>query len=102
MPQHQRNAVDFSEFALQPLREDEEFILYRGRPGPAEASSVLLLTPAVKRPRLETIEKINHEYALKNELDASWAVRPRDLFPYNENTGLLLEDPGGGRLDRLI
>ena len=32
--QHQRNAVDFSEFALEPLREDEEFILYRRRPRP--------------------------------------------------------------------
>src|SRR5215831_19878826 len=99
---HHRNAVDLSEFALQPIREDEEFILYRGQPRQAEASSVLLLTPTVNRPRLETLEKINHEFALKNELDATWAVRPRDLSLYNEKIGLLLEDPGGRPLHRLI
>src|SRR5262249_18875894 len=100
--QHQRNAVDFSEFALQPLREDEEFILYRGRPRQAESSSVLLLTPALKHPSLETLAKINDEYALKSELDTSWAVRPRDLSQYNEKTALVLEDPGGEPLHRLI
>ena len=99
---HQTNGVDFSEFAFQPLREDEEFVLYRGCPRQADASSVLLLTPAAKRPRLETLEKINHEHALKNELDRAWAVRPRDLSPYNGKTGLLLEDPGGVPILHLI
>src|SRR5262245_26460252 len=98
----EKNAVDFSKFALQPLREDEEFILYRARPKQAEVSSVLLLTPAVKRPRLDTLEKISHEYALKDELDTTWAVRPRDLFQYNDKTALVLEDPGGQPLHRLI
>ena len=100
--QHEGNAVDLSEFALQPLREDEEFILYRGRPKRAEVLSILLLTPVVTHSRLETLEKINHEYALKSDLDATWAVRPRDLSLYNEKTSLLLEDPGGTPLHRLI
>src|SRR5262249_32827831 len=100
--QHQRNAIDFSGFELQLLREDEEFILYRARPKQAEASSVLLLMPAATHPRLETLGKINHEYALKSELDSIWAVRPLDLFPHNDKTGLLLEDPGGRPLHHLI
>ena len=80
----------------------EEFILYRGRPTQAEASSVLLLVPALRHPALETLEKINHEHALRRELDATWAVRPRDLSQYNEKTVLVLDDPGGQPLDRLI
>ena len=94
--------MELSAYALQPLREDEEFILYRGRPTQAEASSVLLLVPALRHPALETLEKINHEHALRRELDATWAVRPRDLSQYNEKTVLVLDDPGGEPLDRLI
>jgi hypothetical protein len=87
--------MELSAYALQPLREDEEFILYRGRPIQADASSVLLLAPTLRHPALETLEKINHEYALRSELDATWAVRPRDLSQYDGKTVLVLEDPGG-------
>jgi PAS domain S-box-containing protein len=94
--------MDLSAYALQPLREDEEFILYRGRPTQAEASSVLLLAHALRHPTLETLEKINQEYALREELGTTWAVRPRDLSQYNEKTVLVLDDPGGEPLHRLI
>jgi len=94
--------VELSAYAFQPLREDEEFILHRGRPTQAEASSVLLLAPTLRRPALETLEKMNHEYALRSELNTTWAVRPRDLSQYNEKTVLVLEDPGGEPLHRFI
>jgi len=58
--------MELSTYAFQRLREDEEFILYRGRSTQAEASSVLLLAPALRHPALETLEKINHEYALRS------------------------------------
>jgi hypothetical protein len=87
--------MELSAYALQPLREDEEFILYRGRPIQADASSVLLLAPTLRHPALETLEKINHEYALGSKLD-----QPRQFGPaiYPNTTGkrsLCLEDPGG-------
>jgi PAS domain S-box-containing protein len=94
--------MELSAYALQPLREDEEFILYRGRPTQAEASPVLLLVPALRQPGIETLEKINHEYSLRSELDTTWAVRPRDLFQHTEKPVLVLEDPGGEPLHRLI
>ena len=94
--------MELSAYALQPLREDEEFILYRGRPTQAEAASVLLLAPASRHPAIETIEKINHEYALRRELGTIWAVRPRDLSQYNEKTVLVLDDPGGEPLHHLV
>jgi len=94
--------VELSAYALHPLREDEEFILFRGRPIQAEAAPILLLAPALKCPALDTLEKINLEYALRNELHPTWAVQPRDLAQYNEKTVLVLVDPGGEPLDRLI
>jgi len=94
--------MELSAYALQPLREDEEFVLYRGRPTQADAPSVLLLATALRHPALETLEKINHEYSLRSELDTTWALRPRDLCQHNEKTVLVLEDPGGEPLHRLI
>jgi hypothetical protein len=37
--------VEISEYMRERLREDEEFILYRGRASEADVTSVLLLTP---------------------------------------------------------
>lgn len=96
------SVLDLSEFAFHPIREDAEFILSRGLPKQTDRSSVLLLTPTQKHPRLETLSKLKHEYALKDELDSSWAARPRELSQYNEQAGLLLEDPGGRPLHRLL
>src|SRR6516164_5317293 len=96
------NNVDLSGYALEPLRKDEEFILYRGHSKQAGAPSVLLLAPVSLRPALETLKKIEHEYSFRNELDPTWGVRPIILSQYKEQRVLVLEDPGGEPLDRLI
>ena len=50
--------VDLSHLVTEPLRTDEEFILYRGEQSSlADSPSVLLLAPA-SRPALETLKKI--------------------------------------------
>ena len=94
--------MELSGYALEPLRKDEEFILYRGHSKQAEAPSVLLLATVSLRPALETLKKIEHEYSFRNELDATWAVRPIILSQYKEQRVLVLEDPGGEPLNRLI
>jgi serine/threonine protein kinase len=38
----------------------------------------------------------------KCELDADWAARPVALTQYNNRLTLVLEDPGGAPLDRLL
>jgi PAS domain S-box-containing protein len=48
------------------------------------------------------VERLKHEYALKSELDADWAARPIALAHENGRTTLVLEDPGGTPLDRLL
>src|SRR5437773_1442601 len=69
--------VELSEYVLEPLRKDEEFILYRGQHrNHVDAPSVLLLTPVSTRPAPESLERMEHEYSLRAELDLSWAVRP--------------------------
>jgi PAS domain S-box-containing protein len=97
--------VELTEYAFEPLRKDEEFILYRGRsrnPKDAGAPSILSLAPVSIRPAPETVKKIEHEYSFRSELDAAWAIRPLALSRHNERTVLVLEDPGGEPLNRLI
>src|SRR5260370_19280589 len=48
------------------------------------------------------VERLQHEYALKAELDADWAARPVVLTRYNGGMALVLEDPGGTPADRLL
>ncbi|WJR81662.1 trifunctional serine/threonine-protein kinase/ATP-binding protein/sensor histidine kinase [Bradyrhizobium sp. NP1] len=48
------------------------------------------------------VERLEHEYALKRELDADWAARPVALTRYDDRLTLVLEDPGGVTLDRLL
>jgi len=94
--------VDISAYTRKCLREDEEFILYRARPSEAESPSVLLLIPASIRPALESLKKIEHEYSFRDDLAITWAVRPLTLLQCNGQKALVLEDPGGEPLNRLI
>ncbi len=92
-----------SQYTLEELRKDQEFVLYRGehrnKPG---SRSVLLLVPVLPHPALETVSKLKREYSLKDELDSEWAVRPLDLSDHRGQMTLVLEDSGGEPLDRLI
>ena len=91
-----------SEYVRECLREDEEFILYRARASSAEIPSVLLLTLTSIHPRLESLKKLEHEYSLCQDFDTTWAVRPLSLSHCNGQKALVLEDPGGEFLHRLI
>jgi hypothetical protein len=81
-----------SEYVRECLREDEEFILYRARASAADGPSVLLLTFASTHPRLESLRKIEHEYSLCHDFDATWAIRPLALSQSNGQKALVLED----------
>jgi len=95
--------VDLSEYILETVRKDDEFILYRGRHrSQADVPSVLLLTPVSTRPAPESLKRIVHEYSLRDALDSAWAVRPLALSQQRGQTTLVLEDPGGETLDQLL
>ena len=82
------------------VRKDDEFVLYRGAHGiGGDAPSLLFLTPASSRPAPETLEKIEHEYSLRDALNSEWAARPVSLTQHFGQPTLELEDPGGETLD---
>jgi PAS domain S-box-containing protein len=86
-----------SGYAFSPLREGD-IALYRGSGN--GLAPILLVAAAGKS--LGWAERLQHEYALKAELDADWAARPVALMRYNDRLTLVLEDAGGAPLDRLL
>jgi PAS domain S-box-containing protein len=91
--------IDLSRYVLEPLRKDEDFILYRGR---SEASRVLVNVPSKEEPGPESLKRFDHEYFLKEELDPAWAARPIEITFHWNRPVLVLEDPGGITLDQLL
>src|SRR5215471_7093178 len=95
--------VDLSEYTLETLRNDREFILYRGQcPGDGSPPSILVLTPVSEHPAVASLRRMEHECSLQAELDLDWAVIPIALVPHKGRTMLVLTDPGGEPLDRLL
>src|ERR1700721_4224524 len=88
---------DLSGYVFSSLREGD-IGLYRGSGN--GLTPILLVTAGDSSPG--SVERLEHEYALKSELDADWAARPVALTHENGRTTLVLEDPGGTPLDRLL
>jgi PAS domain S-box-containing protein len=64
--------------------------------------SVLVTFPAANHPSRSNLDRLTHEYELKDELDSAWAVRPLELVRDAGRTLLVLEDAGGEPLERLL
>ncbi len=64
--------------------------------------AVLAVVPAAEHPPPNTIDRLAHEYGLKDDLDRAWAVRPLELVRERGRTMLVLEDPGGELLEGLL
>ena len=95
--------MDLSDYSLETLRVDEEFVWYRGRQRSQDEGtrpSILAITPVAERPALGCLRKLEHEFSLRAELNPAWAVRPIGLTQHEGRTILLLEDPGGEPLDQ--
>jgi predicted ATPase/signal transduction histidine kinase/GAF domain-containing protein len=88
----------YSGHAFTVLREGE-LTLYRGS---GAGAPILLVTPVAERPALDVLRRLEHEYRLRSELGPEWAARPVELTQRNGRPALILEDPGGEPLDRLI
>src|ERR1700736_3085216 len=84
-------------YVFSPLREGD-LALYRGS-GNGLAPILLVVAEGTS---LGCVERLEHEYALKAELDAEWAARPVALTHYNDRMTLVLEDPGGTPVDGLL
>ncbi len=82
--------------------EDGERVIGRARRAEGAREWVLVVAPAAERPSPGCLERLAHEYALKDELDASWSARPLELRREGGQTLLVLEDAGGEPLERLL
>src|ERR1700741_364399 len=88
---------ELSGYVFSPLREGD-IALHRGSGN--GLAPILLVAADDSSPGC--VELLEHEYALKAELDADWAARAVALTHDNGRMTLVLEDPGGTPLDRLL
>src|ERR1700739_2069594 len=90
----------------QVLWEDGERVFCRGNSrgnsDGDDTTPVLAVLPATEHPAPAVLNRLVHEYELRDELDAAWAAKPLELVREGGQTTLLLHDPGGEPLDRLI
>src|SRR5450631_1704066 len=86
-----------SSYVFSPLREGDVGV-HRGSGN--GLSPILLVSADENSPG--SVERLEHEFALKSELDADWAARPIALTHHNGRMALVLEDLGGAPLDRML
>ena len=81
-------------------KREGEFTLHRGSGDGVD--SILIVAPAGEYPAREAVRRLEHEYELRTALDSEWAALPVALAPRGGRMTLVLEDPGGEALDRLL
>src|SRR5271165_4172032 len=89
---------------IRVLWEDGQRVFCRGwrQTRGGKGKPMLAVLAAAEHPTPSPLDSLAHEYALRDELDGTWAVRPLDLVHEAGRTVLVLEDPGGEPLDRLL
>ncbi|RST48891.1 AAA family ATPase [Variovorax sp. MHTC-1] len=83
------------------LRRDGEFALFR-RAAERDADTVLVVETASKQPMPRSVERLKHEYGLRDSLDPDWAARPLAITLAHGRSLLVLTDPGGEPLSGLL
>jgi hypothetical protein len=71
--------IELSRYVFETLRQDEEFAFCRGRKDDGELPGILLVAPVSEHPVPGILERLEHEYSLRDELDSDWAARPLTL-----------------------
>jgi hypothetical protein len=91
--------LELSGYALSPLRAGT-LTLFRGVGD--RLAPILLVSPAGECPSPSSLQRLEHEYALRNDLDGDWAARPVELLLDGGRLMLVLADPGGEPLEGLL
>jgi PAS domain S-box-containing protein len=86
------------------LWRDGERVLCRvwRETGDGAGTTVLAVRPASDPPAPGWFDRLAHEYALRNELESSWAARPLALLREHGLSVLLLDDAGDDPLARRL
>src|SRR5262249_41385216 len=95
---------EYANGGSQLLWEDGERAFYRGwrLDDNGRQRTVLIVLPAPDHPSRSSLDRLTHEYELRNNLDGGWAVRPFALVHDAGRIALVLEDMDGEPLDRLL
>jgi len=64
--------------------------------------ALLVVAPTGEPPPPQTLRRLEHEYSLAEELEPAWAAKPLALTRHEGRTILVLADPGGEPLDRVL
>ena len=88
---------------LEVLWEDAERVFCRLSRHDAEGHrhAFIPIVVGAEHPTLESINRLAHEYDLKDYLDNAWALRPLELVRERGRAMLVVEYTGGEPLDRL-
>jgi hypothetical protein len=88
----------------QVLHDDEGILLCRACREGADGKRdvVLAVLPVAEHPTPQSLDRLAHEYGLKDELDGAWAAKPLELVQDRTRTILVLEDLGGEPFTRLM
>src|SRR5580658_8522577 len=88
-------------YILVPLQESADFTLYRGRQHD-DPSPILAIALSAEQPSPQNLARLEHEYSLAAKLDPAWAAKPLAITLHEGRKILLLKDPGGQPLDRIL
>ena len=94
--------MDLSEYILEPLREDEDLTLYRGRHQRGDRSerpTILLMAPMPLHPESSRLGQDGHENPLRSALGTASDLRPISVAQYGGQAVLVFENPGDELLD---
>src|SRR5580658_153518 len=93
--------MDLSRYTFETLRKDEASVLQRGRPFDG-SPSILVLSTTTEYPAPDNLKRVEHEHALRAQLDSNWAARPLSLARLRNRPALVLEDVEGAPLSGLL
>jgi hypothetical protein len=91
--------MDFSAYEFSSLQQGQ-FALHRGVSERLEP--ILLVACSDERPSPLSLQRLEHEHALRADLDAEWAARPVELVRREGRLTLVLKDPGGRPLEQML
>jgi hypothetical protein len=88
---------------LEVLWEDGGRVFCKiGHDGAGDHQYAFMPVRSSEHPTQDGINRLTHEYGLKDYLHSAWALRPLELLRERGQTMLVVESPGGERLDRII
>src|ERR1700678_276502 len=94
--------IDLSRYQFEKVLEGEEFALFRGTSNDVDLPTILLVGAVSEHPVPGALERLEHAYSLRDELDSDWAARPLPLIHQEGRPVLVMDDRGGVPLDQSL